>query len=168
MRSRRNLLKSVAGIGVIGSSGSWVKPVVDTVVLPAHAQTSVIESSQSYWGEVVIDQYRYISCVAISNDIATVTYQEFTTLGAREGVVRFSAMVSLDGTPALSTAVALSTGTECEYLDDFPPEISISNISVSNVTFRAIEPMFNNINLSITIPAGPCGVFPEITDNTCI
>ena len=48
--SRRTLLKSIAaGSGVIISGKSlpenWTKPVVDSVLLPAHAQTSRVEPS---------------------------------------------------------------------------------------------------------------------------
>lgn len=42
--SRRRLLKSVAGggtaLGLVALPGQWAKPVVASVILPAHAQTS--------------------------------------------------------------------------------------------------------------------------------
>lgn len=43
--SRRRLLKAAAGVGGLYSAGkmlpeTWTRPVVDTVTLPAHAQTS--------------------------------------------------------------------------------------------------------------------------------
>ena len=51
--SRRKLLKSIAvgtGAVVAGKSlpDSWSRPVVDTVLLPSHAQTSLL----SYSGDV--------------------------------------------------------------------------------------------------------------------
>jgi anaerobic selenocysteine-containing dehydrogenase len=51
--SRRKLLKSIAagtGAVVAGKSlpESWSRPVVDSVMLPAHAATSI----QSYYGPV--------------------------------------------------------------------------------------------------------------------
>ena len=41
--SRRNLLRALSVGGVVGATqlpASWSKPVVDAVVLPAHAQTT--------------------------------------------------------------------------------------------------------------------------------
>ncbi len=45
METRRNVLKGVIGVGVLTGAlpNSWVKPVVNSVVLPVHAQTSAIE-----------------------------------------------------------------------------------------------------------------------------
>ncbi len=42
MKTRRYILKSAAGVGAIGTAlpNAWIKPVVEAVVLPAHAQTS--------------------------------------------------------------------------------------------------------------------------------
>jgi endosialidase-like protein len=37
---RRNLLKTGLGGGAIATSGTWVKPVLRTVIVPAHAATS--------------------------------------------------------------------------------------------------------------------------------
>ena len=52
-KSRRKLLKSIAagsGAIVAGKSlpDSWSKPVVDSVMLPAHAQTSCTTSTDEY------------------------------------------------------------------------------------------------------------------------
>ena len=43
---KRKLLKSIAATGLVGSSG-WIKPVVQTTILPAHAQTSIALSCES-------------------------------------------------------------------------------------------------------------------------
>ncbi len=42
METRRKIIKCVIGTGLASSalSGSWVKPVVDSVILPSHAKTS--------------------------------------------------------------------------------------------------------------------------------
>lgn len=40
-RRRDALRKLVISGGVIGAAGAWSKPVVDSVMLPAHAQTSL-------------------------------------------------------------------------------------------------------------------------------
>lgn len=57
---RRNVLKSVAvGSAVVSGQalqGKWMKPVVESVVLPAHAQTSVISSPTSFAGAVSVVQ----------------------------------------------------------------------------------------------------------------
>ena len=48
-RDRRSLIKSVAVAGVVIEGvvqpGSWLKPVVETVVLPAHAATSAADEA---------------------------------------------------------------------------------------------------------------------------
>ena len=46
MEKRRALLKKVVGVASVGAIGSalpnaWVKPVINSVILPAHAQTSI-------------------------------------------------------------------------------------------------------------------------------
>ncbi len=46
-QSRRNILKGLA----VGTPAVWAKPVVDSVVLPAHAATSCGKVSQTQ-GEV--------------------------------------------------------------------------------------------------------------------
>ncbi len=48
MKTRRNLLKSVASVGAIGTAlpNTWIKPVVNSVVLPAHAQTSPVPATE--------------------------------------------------------------------------------------------------------------------------
>ena len=49
MNNKRKTLQKIAGIGAIATvvPSSWIKPVIGTVVLPAHAQTSVIEPTLS-------------------------------------------------------------------------------------------------------------------------
>ena len=43
MNNKRKTLQTLVGIGAVASivPGSWVKPIMSSVVLPAHAQTSV-------------------------------------------------------------------------------------------------------------------------------
>jgi len=42
VNKKRNSLKKISGVGVVAAATSqlWVKPVVNAVVLPAHAQAS--------------------------------------------------------------------------------------------------------------------------------
>lgn len=42
MKTRRQLVNSIASIGALNTilPGAWIKPVVNSVVLPSHAQTS--------------------------------------------------------------------------------------------------------------------------------
>ena len=62
--SRRKLLKSIAaGSGVIVAGKSlqekWTRPVVDSVMLPAHAQTSpTAPTAQTYQGTATTDRDR--------------------------------------------------------------------------------------------------------------
>ncbi len=44
MKSRRNLVKGLFGAGIVSSAmpSAWVKPLVKSVILPAHAQTSTL------------------------------------------------------------------------------------------------------------------------------
>ena len=60
-KSRRKLLKSIAagsGAIVAGKSlpESWSRPVVDSVMLPAHAQTSTAPSSGPFAGGATTQQ----------------------------------------------------------------------------------------------------------------
>ena len=45
---RRKLLNVVLGTGIVASSPAWVRPVVNTVILPAHAQASVFPTTSSF------------------------------------------------------------------------------------------------------------------------
>jgi len=58
--ARRRLLKIIAGSGsaAVGAGlvhREWARPVVQAVVLPAHAQTSC-GGGQSYFGSVILTQ----------------------------------------------------------------------------------------------------------------
>jgi len=47
--ARRKLLKrAVLGSGIVASSPLWIGPVVNTVILPAHAQASSSSSTSTY------------------------------------------------------------------------------------------------------------------------
>ena len=53
MKDRRNLLK---GLGVVGATGVvWQKPVVDVVMLPAHAMTSPCFLDSAYDLKVITE-----------------------------------------------------------------------------------------------------------------
>ena len=61
-KSRRKLLKSIAiGSGAVITGKSlpekWARPVVDSVLLPAHAQASQLTFSCSVTGQVTIATY---------------------------------------------------------------------------------------------------------------
>ena len=83
--SRRKLLKSIAagsGAIVAGKSlpESWSKPVVDSVMLPAHAQTSGaiynIEYSRLSDSSNTQPEFDYISlCATVSGGVAAVVFQ---------------------------------------------------------------------------------------------
>ena len=45
MKDRRKLLKALSITGAVAAVESWKKPLINAVVLPAHAQTSPSESS---------------------------------------------------------------------------------------------------------------------------
>lgn len=47
---RRAALKRLAAAGVIASAGHWARPVIDTVVLPAHAQATGFVLPASFTG----------------------------------------------------------------------------------------------------------------------
>ena len=49
-RRRRAALKVLAGVGGSVTASQWVKPVMDAVVLPAHAASSGINLPASYAG----------------------------------------------------------------------------------------------------------------------
>ena len=51
---RRALKKLAAGgavVGILGLSGKWSKPVVDSIVLPAHAQATYASIFTVYTGD---------------------------------------------------------------------------------------------------------------------
>ncbi|MFC1630713.1 hypothetical protein ACFL2N_02145 [Pseudomonadota bacterium] len=101
--SRRKLLKSIAagsGAIVAGKSlpESWSRPVVDSVMLPAHAQTStappapprapdgiysITNASSPPAGTSADDKYRV--CVTVNGSTADVTFQPIYTSGAGPG-----------------------------------------------------------------------------------
>jgi hypothetical protein len=170
--SRRKLLKSiVAGSGAVvaGKSlpESWGKPVVDSVILPAHAETSPIP----YWGlnvpgvgvgDIGPPSGGIHACVEVIGGMATVTFQ------GSENNLRRSGTVPLDGTPGDASVVASAPGcsnrggTKQVLIVSYSPGVSIT-FGVRNSTFSG-DP--SNSGFNVTILQGACGTFPTL-DGTC-
>ena len=57
MEHKRNTLKIIAGVGAVASfaPSSWTKPIISSVVLPAHAQTSAEDSTAPTGADATIN-----------------------------------------------------------------------------------------------------------------
>ncbi len=70
MKTRRYILKSATGVGAVGTAlpNGWIKPAVNAVVLPAHAQISPPCVSEPPFGVLVTvldsDSGDNISCLS--------------------------------------------------------------------------------------------------------
>ncbi len=82
-QERRKVLKTIAVgtavAGVLAISSKWSKPVVDTIILPAHAQATNVEGSV----QENMPEERTISCTcyAVSYENPNVNYPEYSTEG---------------------------------------------------------------------------------------
>lgn len=135
--SRRKLLKSIAlgsGAVVAGKSlpESWSRPVVDSVMLPAHAQTSGLiyggtalmaaldSDDQSLMAQVMDSlvpeveaadgQYGWYTCCIVAGDMVDVTLAGLNWCnGGKAGIIR-QALIPMDGNPHTISATAWATG----------------------------------------------------------
>ncbi len=168
--SRRKLLKSIAagsGAVVAGKSlpESWSKPIVDSVMLPAHAATTIV--SISYWGlNVQATGVGYIepnkngihACIVVTGDMADITFQGGANKGRRRGTV------PLDGTRG--DAVSVASAPDCK--GPVPTkQIFVIEHSPDSVTFgvRGSNDKADT-GFDVTIFKGTCGSFPAL-DGIC-
>jgi len=82
-QARRKALKTIvagtAAVGVLAVSSKWSKPVVDTIILPAHAQATNVEGpvQENMPEENTIS----CTCYAVSYSNPNVNYPEYSTEG---------------------------------------------------------------------------------------
>jgi hypothetical protein len=81
VNNKRKTLQKIAGVGAIATvmPSSWIKPVVSSVVLPVHAQTSVAYVAGTYSGTLTVgSSLTREECVNI-NDEGLMTYLALET-----------------------------------------------------------------------------------------
>jgi len=163
-KNKRNILKGLA----IGSV--WTTPVISSVILPAHAETSqIVVSDGVYWGLSIAAEGIIFdppgsgvhACIEVTNGVADVTFQGGNNNARRNGVV------PTDGNRSFTTDVVASVN--CQNAPP-PVEIFIESISVESITLRVISRFANDqepdAGFRIVVPEGSCGEFPEL-DGTC-
>ena len=170
--SKRKLLKSfAAGSGAIIASQAlpeqWAEPVIDTVILPAHAETTEELPTYSYWdsaavasgvGEIVPPS-GVAACVIVIGDMATVTWQ-----GSNNNLRR-TASVALSGTPGTATIQASSPG--CSDYDSAKDVHIINHTPGVAVSFGVRNSGGNpDRGFDVTIKPGTCGSFQTL-DGDC-
>lgn len=178
-RSRRKLLVGLAGLASATAAGwrlpdQWIRPVVNSVVLPAHAVTS---PETQYFG-LSLSRTRVSdpddgggtspvhACVIVSGSSATVTLQ-----GA-ENIARRSGDIPLDGTAGVLESVGQDSSCPWDSTPPgFPPtqSASVENLSGESVTLRVSRQLHwedgefdDPPAFLLTIPAASCGGFPDL------
>ena len=76
--NRRRALKTALATGVVLSSTQWLKPVINAVVLPAHAQTSDVSPTECVQPSLVIQGLSLTCGNSPATDIRTVYRLEGT------------------------------------------------------------------------------------------
>ena len=82
-QERRKALKTIAAgtavAGVLAISSGWIRPVVDTIILPAHAQATNVDGpvQENMPEENTIS----CTCYAVSYSNPNVNYPEYSTEG---------------------------------------------------------------------------------------
>jgi hypothetical protein len=147
--SRRKLLKSIAagsGAIVAGKSlpESWNRPVVDTVILPAHAQTSLMSSSGE--GQVTRAAIDSESDSLLARTISNLIPEARAGAGVSGGI--FICVRHLSDTQADFEAMVVY-GNDC----DFSYRYFASNVPVGNETDMEGE----NLCMTIETLNGPLG-----------
>ncbi len=137
---RRNILLGVAGTSLLG--GPWVRPIVNSVILPAHATTSTVQGLQ-YFADIsnqvsLGSARRVLLCVSLSD----------------QGYTGQMAVTFNDGKTDLFSSPVTPLG-----------EVSImSGICQQGGPFLAQNPNQQNISVSfeegveISISAGSCAL----------
>ncbi len=170
--SRRRAIKGTATIAATGILlNKWQSPVVDSIMLPAHAQTTdatgsgspQVPQTRNYWGSNIstapfnqLESPAATVCVEETNSMATVVFQGESNTGRR------SATVSTNGTPSTTTTVS-SSPNNCPIPDDL--QVSVTAISDASISI-AVRNTAENYGYDMTILAGTCGSFPA-TDRVC-
>lgn len=185
---RRDLLKKLALSSSALAAGGvipkhWVRPVVDTVVIPAHAQTSggvffgsvlaVIVQNENFLGEPtsifaqaldstvpaahatdVGQGSPHTLCIEDNGSSMAITYQN------PANIYRFQGSLQKNGTPGTLTLVAKGTACDDPYCGTIRPA-TITSVSASSVTVelpRCTTP--GAYELTVTL-GGPCS-FPAL------
>lgn len=146
LESRRQSVKRILGVGGLAAgghlaSGEWVKPIVNAVLLPAHAQTSGISVDS-------LEDPCSVSVVCVGPHLL-----DITVTGA---VVPPTAGINVD----LDIEVALSNGP-FEAAEDFASLVTDGNGEYSTTVTRDQSPI-TDIRITATLPD-----FPEAGDATC-
>lgn len=146
LESRRQSVKKILGAGGLAAgghlaSGEWVKPIVNAVLLPAHAQTSEISVDS-------LEDPCSVSVVCVGSHLL-----DITVTGA---VVPPTPGVNVE----LDIEVALSNGP-FEAAEDFASLATDGNGEYTTTVTRD-QSSVTDIRITATLPD-----FPEAGDATC-
>ena len=170
--ARRKAIKTAGAIAATGVViNKWQSPVINSIVLPAHAQTTdatgsgspQVPQTRTYWGyklptnPIDLDSSPLVTaCVEETNGMATVTLQGDENIGRRQGTI------PTNGTPGDAVVIDSLNVESC--ITPGTKQISISSISDASVKIAFREPG-DTYGYDLTVFAGTCGSFEPI--NTC-
>ena len=168
--NRRNLITALSVVGTTSALKAWQTPIVNVVILPAHAQTSTLSYGNlnapriGFFGNEGISLSNIAICATVNGDTVTVSLQ------GRGNILLRSGDLNIDGTFALLGVVGVSPN--CTITDPFPPSglplrARITAIDSETITVDADDRVFGSgspfFGFSVTAPAGPCETFPALT-----
>lgn len=169
-QNRRGFLKALgicsAALGATKAlPGKWTTPVVDSVLLPAHAQTS--HSECAVYAATGIDapgfaQDETLSVCAVvcpGDSTATVTHQTFfTSFGGSNA--RRTGQIPIDGGPGNMVA---TVGPNCQLNNQNGPRpATLTNLTDGSVTYTLDRPNSSDIVVTL-LRTDSCPDFPALS-----
>lgn len=161
MNSKRNILKTITGLSVSAAliPNSWVKPVISTVILPAHAQTSVASDTVATPVSGVVTftiDSGVFSFFEVGAGQTQFDASEFSgSVSASDGnipagaEVRLNATLNPGGQTFTSTAIVQSDGSFSSSFGD-TQFIATGNISATGVFAFSDTITFGNSTFTFT------------------
>ena len=174
IQRRRAVLGAATGATLV----AWHKPIVDTVLLPVHAQTSVVNAAffganvaagalvktdrslldylvpEAVAGATAVSENYTVSVMSTNADNTSFAVGLFEDLGSTQGFD--SAQVVYEGTVTTSGGGTLSpTENPCELEDIENISVEIADLSDDSITLN-----LTNRSQSLTVPEGD-GTLPS-------
>ncbi len=164
---RRKFLASVTTGAVLAgaaSGGKWVKPVVDSVILPTHAQTSlaVLEAAAQVAGNefdaYVGIQYNADGSYPLTSDDSSGFDDFLVSMTAifnpsQDAVMTVNMDVNVDGTYGSANISSASQSIDVAPggIGSFGTEVDAVSIDTVNVNFAINSPGFTTRNITFNI-----------------
>jgi len=175
-KNRRNLLKAFGiSSGTVATTGyflpnRWIRPVVQHVVLPAHAEMTGGESACAIYAVEGLpvptnSSQTFIVCAVLCGD-RSVADVRFAPVGVSDGLIPRvrTGMIPTNGTQADMTNT--ETSPNCLPTNNPTVPATITNLTEQSLTFTLIRPKSGNLEATL-LRVESCPTFPSVTGDVC-